>query len=298
MVKKIIAVISFFLPSPCTLFLYRLCGYTIGRNTKLPIFSYIYANIIKLGNDVDIRPLVFINVNELVIGNNTIVSYGTQIKGEGNFLTKDNCFLGPHCIIHCEEDVQFGFYSGLGPRCTIYTHGSFLPVTQGYPAKFEKVIIEDYVWIAMSVCILSGAHIESNCIINPSVVIHSRIKSNSLVQVKPDIYTNMDIQKLCKFSRKSNQVYHERIITEFLTQCNATFEHNTGERIFNVKGSYYFSYDPKTNIITLSLSEKKKIAYDLDNFYVDYSTNKIHKAFLFFLRRKYGLTLRTRYLSD
>lgn len=295
MVKKIIAVISFFLPSPFTRFLYRLCGYTIGRNTRLPFFSYIYAKTIKLGNDVDIRPLVLISVNELAIGNNSIISFGTQIKGDGNFITKDNCFFGPHCIIHCDEDVIFGFYSGLGARCTIYTHGSFLPVTQGYPAKFGKVIIEDYVWIAMSVCILSGAYIESNCIINPSVVIHSRIKSNSLVQVKPDIYTNMDIKKLCKFSRKSNNVYHERIITEFLTQRKATFKHNTEDRIFNVNDSYYFSYEPEKNAIALSLSKKKKITYDLENFYADYSTNTMHKEFLFFLRRRYGLTLRTRY---
>ncbi len=304
MIKKIIAVISFFLPSPCTRFLYRLCGHTIGRNVRLPVFSYVYAQTMRLGNDVDIRPLVFISVNELVIGNNSIISFGTQIKGDRDFVTKDNCFLGPHCIIHCDEEVRFGFYSGLGPRCTIYTHGSFLPVTQGYPAKFEKVIIEDYVWIAMSVCILSGAYsvcilsgayIESNCIINPGVVIHSRIKGNSLVQVKPDTYTNMDVRKLCRFSRKNNQVYHERIITEFLTQRKTTFNHDTEKRIFSIRDRYSFLYDPEKNTITLSVSKKNKITYDLENFYMDYSGNTTHKAFLFFLRRRYGLTLRTKY---
>ena len=295
MIKKVITTLCFILPSSVSRLLYRLCGYTVGRNSKLPFFSLIYGKKITIGNDVDIRPFVFIRVNELTLGNNTIISFWTQIIGDKDFSTKDNCFLGPHSIIHCDEDVQFGFYSGIGPRCIIYTHGSFLPVIQGYPANFDKVVIEDFVWIAMSVSILAGARIESNCIINPGVVVHSRIKGNSLVQIKHDTYTNMDVNRLCRYGRKSTQVYHERIIADFLTQANITFQHIPHDKVFRIKDSIYFSYDTENNIIHLSLSKNKKISYDLENYYVDNSNNRMHKAFIFFLRRRFGLTLRTRY---
>jgi acetyltransferase-like isoleucine patch superfamily enzyme len=95
-------------------------------------------------------------VRKLSIGDNSIISFGTQIKGEKSFSTKGNNFVGVHCLINCDEDVKLGFYSGLGPRCNVYSHGSFLPVIKGYPAKFETVVLEDYVWVGMAVTI--GGH--------------------------------------------------------------------------------------------------------------------------------------------
>ena len=200
MFKKLISILAFILPSSISRMLFRLTGHRIGRNTKMTIFSYIYADEIEIGNDVDIRPLVFISVCDLKIGNNAIISYGVNVKGPRGFFTKDNSFIGPHCLINCDEDVRIGFYSGLGPKCTVYTHGSFLPVIEGYPIKFEKVILEDRVWTGMEVMLLPGAYIESNCIINPGVIIGnvgqilSKLSENSkFVKIAED-YQDRDIK--------------------------------------------------------------------------------------------------------
>ena len=80
--KRFIAIFCIILPSSLSRLLYRLCGYHIGKNVKLPFLSYIYANEIEIGNDVDIRTFVFINVDKLTIGSNTIISVGTQIIGD------------------------------------------------------------------------------------------------------------------------------------------------------------------------------------------------------------------------
>jgi acetyltransferase-like isoleucine patch superfamily enzyme len=295
MIKKLMAFLCFFLPSAPTRFLYRICGHQIGKNVKMPPFSYIYANEISIGPDVDIRKFVFIRVNRLVLGANTIVSYGNQIKGRASFSCQDNCFLGVHCVIHCVEDVSLGFYSGLGPRCTVYTHGSFLPVTMGYPAKFAPIMIEDYVWIAMEVTIMPGAHIERNCIINPGVVVQTRIKSNSLIQINPHQYACNDLRRLQKLRKKSVPDYHAQIITSFLNSRSIAFQTNAERTCYSVPGRFTYFSHPDINCLELVFHDQKKILYDLEHFYADEGRQTIHKDFLAFIRFRFGLILRTRY---
>jgi acetyltransferase-like isoleucine patch superfamily enzyme len=295
MIKEIFSALSFFLPSLATCIIFRLLGHKIGKNVKMPILTYVSADEIEIGNDVDIRPFVFIRVNKLLIGNNSIISFGTQIKGDKNFFIKGNNFIGSRCLINCEEDVKMGFYSGLGPRCMVYTHGSFLPITKGYPVKFKEIVIEDYVWIAMAVTILPGTYVESNCIINPGVVLKSRIKSNTLIELKPAIFSEINLNKLQRFHKKSNLDYHRKIIDGFLTYCQMDYTHNEEDKNFSAGEKYVFKYSPETDTIELNYDKNKKITYDLGKFCTDYSKQKIHKKFLFFLRRRCGITLRTNY---
>ena len=294
MIKKLVAALCFFLPSAPTRFLYRLCGHRIGKNVRIPALSFIHAQEMTVGNDVDIRPFVFISVRRLSVGANTIISYGNQIKGDASFICGDNCFLGLQCVIHCVENVSLGFYSGLGPRCTVYTHGSFLPVTKGYPAKFAPVVIEDYVWIAMEVTIMPGAHIERNCIINPGVVIQGKIKSNSIVQLDPKQYGIHDLSRLQRLSQKDARALHNQIISSFLDSLPEPFQHDEGAADYAVPGRYAFVSRPETNCIELRI-KNDRILYDLENFYADENRQPVHKKFLSFIRLRFGITLRTRY---
>ena len=246
-----------------------------------------------IGNDVRIKKLVYIHVHGLTIGANTIISYGNQIKGGASFTCGDNCFLGIHCLIHCAEDITLGFYSGLGPRCTVYSHGSFLPVTMGYPVKFAPIVIEDYVWIAMEVTVMPGAHIERNCIINPGVVIQGRVKSNSLVQLDAKQYGVLDLSRLQKISKRDIPYWHHQIISSFLSSQFAPVQHDEGTANYSVPGRYTFVSRPEVNSIELLIAGER-IVYDLERFYTHSCRRRIHREFLSFIRLHYGLTLRTR----
>lgn len=292
--KKVVSFLCYLLPSWPTRFLYRLCGYRIGKNTKMPVFSYIFADEMAIGNDVNIRRLVYIRVRRLTVGANTIISYGSQIKGVAGFTCGDNCFIGIHCLIHCAEDVTLGFYSGFGPRSTVYTHGSFLPLTMGYPAKFAPVVLEDFVWVGMEVTIMPGAHIERNCIINPGVVIQGRVKSDSFVQLDAKQYVIHDLSRLQKISKKDTAYWHDRIITTFLNSKSVAFEYDAQAKTYAVPGRFAFVSHPETNSIELLVSGKK-IIYDLEHYDVTASRREFHREFLDFIRLYYGLTLRTRY---
>jgi len=198
MLNKLVAGLCFILPSGPTRFLYRLCGHRIGRNVRIPALSFVHAEEMIIGNDVDIRRFVYINVRKLSLGANTIVSYESQIKGEAGFSCADNCFLGIHCLIHCVENVSLGFYSGLGPRCTVYTHGSFLPVTQGYPAKFAPVVMEDYVWKSPLCPVLISRGIASSIPVSSFMVESRRTASFSSIQGHMAFMTSADFKKYRK----------------------------------------------------------------------------------------------------
>ncbi len=294
MLKKIIAGLCFFLPSKPTCFLFRLCGHRVGKNVRIPVFTFICAESLTIGNDVDIRRFVFIYVRKLSLGANTIVSYGCQIKGEAGFSCGDNCIFGVSCLIHCAEDVTVGFYSGLGPRCTVYTHGSFLPVTMGYPAKFAPVIIEDYVWIAMEVTIMPGVHIGRNCLVSPGVVLDGRVRSDSIVQIDSKNYQIFDFARLQKIGKKDTSYWHGKIITEFLDAQSLSYQFNRQANEYVAPGGYTFVSHPDTNSIELIVSGRR-IQYDLEGFHADYSKKNVHREFLKFIRLHHGIILRTRY---
>ena len=88
MFQEFISALAFVLPSGLTKLLFQLAGHEVGKNAHLSLFSYIHAHEIKIGNDVDIRPLVFIRVGSLHVGHNSIISFGAQIKGRKGFFTK------------------------------------------------------------------------------------------------------------------------------------------------------------------------------------------------------------------
>jgi acetyltransferase-like isoleucine patch superfamily enzyme len=295
-VKRIVAAICFLLPSFPSRILFRFAGHKIGKNCRLSIFSYIFAERLELGNDVDIRPFVFISVGQCIIGSSTIVSYGTQILGSKGLFTKDNCIIGAHCIIHCEENISLGFYSGLGPRCIVYSHGSFLPVNKGYPAKFAEIVLEDYVWTAIGVLFLPGAYVESNCIINAGVVVDSRVPSGTLLQYDAKRLQQIDLNKIINFARRDCQFHHRKIIASFISNMKYECSNSPDSMIFHFGDGYRFESAPDSNVIMLYLpGDKKPISYDLEEFYCDNSSDKIHKAFLGFVRLRFGITLRTNY---
>jgi acetyltransferase-like isoleucine patch superfamily enzyme len=270
-------------------------GHRIGKNSQLPIFSYIYADHIELGNDVDIRHFVFVNVRGLRIGSNTIISYGTQIKGEKDFQTGDNCFVGTQTIIHCDESVRFGFYSGVGPRCIIYTHGSFLPVTLGYPAAFAEVVLEDFVWTAMGVLFLPGAHVGRNCMINPGVVVSGRVPENTRLEMSREAFKQLDQGKLQRFAQRSAEHYHQAIIKGFLQSQGWAWSEEAGGKQFRLADGDEFRSCPDDNRIELWRNTGKIASYDLETFYTDPSRDRLHRTFLVYMRRRFGLSLRVRY---
>ena len=75
-------------------------------------------------------------IGDVTIGNYTEISSFSVIYGCANFRVGNKCYVGPQTWINVSEDVVMGNGVGIGPRTMIFTHGSFLPYTEGYPVRF------------------------------------------------------------------------------------------------------------------------------------------------------------------
>ena len=73
------------------------------------------------------------------------------------------------------------------------------------------------------------------------------------------------------------------------------FEYNDAEKTFIVSGKYVFKCFPESNVIELMYHGNKNIQYDFSAFSTGYSRQRIHKRFLFYLRRRYGVILSINY---
>lgn len=286
-------------PSRISVLLLRLMGHNIGKNAYISPFSFISSRKIDIGNDSELRFFTFINCNNFKIGNNTIISYGVQIKGDKSFSTGDNCFVGTRSILHCDEDIVMGFYSAIGIKNLIYTHSSFLPSSMGYPVKVEPVFIGDFVWLSMNVSVLAGAKIGSNCIIGPGVIINSLIPDHTIIEQNPTTYRKFNKKNFQNLLKGKTENIFNDIITSFLKSNNFKYElrDNFIEFIYHNKPyKYKLDLNGERFIVNFcDFSDKVITSYDFDNFYCENSNNKLHKDLLFFLRRQYGVTLRTNY---
>lgn len=293
MFKKIIYVIRIFCPSKISVVLLRLIGHSIGKNVVISPFSYIKAKKITFGNNSEIRSLCFITTKEFIIGNSTIISFAAQIKGNGRFITGDNCMVGIQSIIHCDEDVIIGFYSGIGVKNTIYTHSSFLPYNLGYPSKFSKIEIGDFTWISMNVNILAGSKIGSNCIIGPNVVINSEIHDNSILSISPTVNRNIKVDNFKHYFGKQNIEILTDIVNDFLIEnkIEYIFKNNKYQLL---KKDIVILLNPENEIIEIKIG-KNAVVYDLKNYYVSNFKDKFNKDFSKYIRRRFGLRFRVLY---
>src|SRR6185369_5487464 len=116
--------------------LLRLGGAEIAPTARLGWFSTVRGRRIVLGEHSAIRPLTLVRCDgDVRLGRYAEVSSFTLVYGAAGFSLGEHSYVGPQCLINADDDVRIGDRSALGPRCMVFTHGSFLPYTEGYPVR-------------------------------------------------------------------------------------------------------------------------------------------------------------------
>ena len=124
----------------------------------------------RLGHDVKIKG------NNVCFGNDLYHSVGLIIGGGGYTNPTANFTIGDRCAIHNNyvnlgEEVFIGNDVGFSLDVSIQTHGYWLSVLEGNPAKFAGVTINDGVIVGFRSVILMGTTIAKNVIIGACSVI-------------------------------------------------------------------------------------------------------------------------------
>ena len=190
------------------------CGAKFGRKANIGWFSSVIGSYVEMGHFSTIKPLTLIRCDGAVaIGSYTEVSSFSLLYGCANLHIGDRCYIGPQSLINVSEDVTIGNGVGMGARTIIFTHGSFLPYTDGYWANFGKVTIGNNVWIATGVFVHPGVTIEDSVFVNSRSVISGTVPFGSVMEGFPA----KEVSRLDKIRRPVTPEKRDALIQNMLT---------------------------------------------------------------------------------
>jgi acetyltransferase-like isoleucine patch superfamily enzyme len=187
--RSLLAFILAALPSIIKVPLYKLAGAKIGKGVSIGFGSFILASSfsdISIGNYSQIRPFTFIACSSVSIGSYTEIAMLAWIWGAGRLDVGNKCYIGPRCIINLRRNnFKMGEYAGLGPGSIVYTHGQWLPYTQGWPRTYGDVVLEDYAWVPAKVFLSPGVKVGAKSIVGSGAVVTRDIPPNSFAAGVP-----------------------------------------------------------------------------------------------------------------
>lgn len=185
--RTIIFILLFIAPPAAKPAILRICcGAQIGRGVSIGWFATVMGRHISIGDYSAIRALTVINCGgDISIGRYSIISSFTLVYGADGLRIGDHSYIGPQSLINTEEEVRIGHWSALGARCMVYTHGSFLPYTEGYWVRFAPVVVGNRVWCAAGVFLHPGATVGDNSFVNSRSVVSGEIPPDSIVEGNP-----------------------------------------------------------------------------------------------------------------
>lgn len=162
------------------------CGAKFGRGAQIGWFSAVVGRDIRMGERSVIRPFTLISLNgEIRLGAYSEISSFCLVYGSSSLSLGEGSYIGPQSLINIEEPVVIGNGSAIGGRGMVFTHGSFLPYTEGYFIKLDGVTLGDNVWCAAGVFIAPGVEIGENTFVNSGSVVTQSIPSGSVAEGNP-----------------------------------------------------------------------------------------------------------------
>ena len=128
--------------------------------------------------------------NNISFGDHLYHSKGLVVGGGGHQGPDANLTVGNRCTIHNNfinvcEPVQIGDDVGLSLGVSILTHGYWLNVMNGFPAKFDGVSIRPGVIVGYNSTILPGVKIGMCAVIGANSVVTKRLEGLKIYAGNP-----------------------------------------------------------------------------------------------------------------
>jgi acetyltransferase-like isoleucine patch superfamily enzyme len=299
------------------------CGAHIGLHANIGWFSAVMGCQIELGDYSLIRPFTLIKLDgQVKLGNYSEISSFNLIYGSSNLIVGDGSYIGPQSLINADEEVRLGDGSALGPRSMIFTHGSFLPYTEGYWVKLAGVTIGHKVWCAAGVFIHPGVEIGDDSFINSRSVVTQSIPAGSVVEGNPAqvIYPMERVKR--KMSPRRVDAAMAQLLRNFAEvtlrrelRLEAIEETEHQLRFGWRRQAYHITLIPSTEGSSTFVEPTAGVGqifivncpdwspppgtmiFDLATMQTPFSSDPIHTALRLFMQRYYGIKFRD-YLSQ
>lgn len=276
--RLIFLVVSSIFPSAVRVLLLNLLGYKVSRKAKLKLLSIVLAEEIHIAAFAKIDSFVLIgNLKKFIMDENSAIQRFTYISGNYFFRINKRSMIGSRCIINLGAgNLEIGEYSAIAPRSSIYTHGTFLPATHGYPVKSLGVKIGDYCWIMQNTSISPGVSIGSNSIILPGSVIVKSIPENMVVFDTPVKRKSFPIYF---FKKKLDDIELTNLIKEITINYLEKIKLTNIKLNYSLNDEFIFITYNKKKYYKIIFSNKIAVALPLNDkvthiyFYFDFDLN-------------------------
>jgi len=179
--RQVLQALAILFPSPVNIWIHRLGGARIGDRVLIHPGVLILCRHVEIGSDSKIRFGVWIRARSFKLGEKSLLGYFLHVKGLTDFHVGSACVIGPETIVNCDCPVTLEYYSGVGPGCCLFTHGSFLPVTEGYRTRFGPITLKSKAWVTMRCTVGPGVTIGEGTNVVPGTILIESVGPNRLV---------------------------------------------------------------------------------------------------------------------
>lgn len=300
------------------------CAARISPHAHIGWFSAVMGRRVELGYHSVIRPFTLIRLDgDLKLGHYSEISSFTLIYGSSSLIVGDQCYIGPQSLINADEEVRLGNESALGPRCMVFTHGSFLPYTEGYWVKRAGVTLGDRVWCAAGVFIHPGVEIGDDTFVNSRSVVTQAIPPGSVVEGNPaQVIHSMDQVRRKMSPRRVDaaalQMLHDFAEIGLRRELGLQEIEDKGHTLrFRWRGrAYAITLVPSTGIPPDEMETTtgacqiflvncpgwspppQALVFNLLTMQTRFSPDQIHTSLRLFMQRYYGVRFRDQEMPD
>lgn len=161
----------------------------IGSGTRIGFASIVRGREVTLGRKVQIGSTTFLDVEVIEIGDDTKIN--EQVFAGGPTLPESRLTIGARCIVmqhtflNPTKPLVIGDDTGVGGKCSIFTHGSWQNQLEGYPVKFAPVELGRGVWIPWQVFIMPGVTIGDGATIGAGSLVTKDVPAGALAAGSP-----------------------------------------------------------------------------------------------------------------
>ena len=226
------------LPNPIKTLFYKITGMKLGKNVSLGLGtvivadevdieegvsigfgSYLRAKKVKIGRFAKIGSASFLDAETISIGEDAKISEQVFVGGlsspESFFKLGARTILMQHTFINVARPVTIGDDTGIGGRCTIFTHGSWQNMLDGYPVSFAPVTIGNNVWIPWQVFIMPGVNIGDGATIGAGSLVTKNVPAGALAVGSPAKVLRSSDEYPARLEANQKIELLRQIITEF-----------------------------------------------------------------------------------
>lgn len=197
----------------------------VGSYTEVGYFTSIIGRNIDIGHHTNIRSAVIINATNITIGNDVTISETAIIRAghlsaQSKLTIDDLVHVFPHTTIDPSRRIHLGEECAVGPGCSIFTHGSYKSILDGYPVTYGDVTIGKRVELTYNVFVAPGVTVGDDAIVAYGSYVNRDIPAATLAAGTPAAVKRTKEQFAPTPSDEDKASMLNNIMSEFNEHCS------------------------------------------------------------------------------